>query len=243
MGSIRASNRFSLPSYLLWPAGIALVVVVVAAAALAIWDRREEIFESYRREMTNLGIVLAEQTARSMQAVDLVLQETQTEVQAAAIADPAEFKQAMATKKFYRFLHDRLENLPQGDAIGLIGDDGILVNGSRAWPTPFLDVSDRDWYAYLRDHDDPNVFVSAPVLGKLTGAWTFFLARRINGSHGEFLGIVVGGIQPRYFEEFYRAITLHSAPIPIKIACRRQSASTASSDTVSVTTSGKSRSG
>src|SRR5207237_10865071 len=26
---------------------------------------------------------------------------------------------------------------------------------------------------------------------------------------GEFLGIVVGGIQPRYFEEFYRAITLH----------------------------------
>ena len=37
----------------------------------------------------------------------------------------------------------------------------------------------------------------------------FFLARRVNGERGEFLGVVVGAIEALYFEDFYRAITLH----------------------------------
>jgi signal transduction histidine kinase len=207
--SVGVTEGFSSPGYQLLIAGLILVGITVIAAVWAIADRREEVFTSYRRELANLGIVLAEQTARSIQAIDLVLQETRKEVLATGIADPDQFKRALATHELYRLLHGRSENLPQADVIALIGADGILLNHSRDWPVPFVDLSDRDWYAHLRDRDSSGVFVSKPVLGKLTGAWTFYLARRLNGPNGEFLGAVVGGIHARYFEEFYRAITMH----------------------------------
>ena len=197
-----------LPSRLLWLAALVLVSITVTAAAMAIWDRHEDVFASYQREMTNLRITLAAQAARLVQAVDLVLQETQREVLANGITDPEQFKQRMATQESYHFFHTRGKNLPQADSISLVDADGMVINGSHSWPYPVFDVSDRDYFQYLRDHDDAGVFVSMPVHGKLTGAWIFFLARRIDGPHGEFLGVVLAGIKTSYFEEFYQAITL-----------------------------------
>ena len=87
----RASGHFSL-------AGIGLLVVIIFAAGLAVWDRREDAIARSRQEMTTLGTVLAEQTGRSIQAIDLVLQQTQAMVHAAG-ADTAErFREVAATE-------------------------------------------------------------------------------------------------------------------------------------------------
>jgi PAS domain S-box-containing protein len=208
MSSVDLRKRLSFPSRLLWLAALVLVSITVTAAAMAICGRHEDVFASYQREMNNLRITLAAQAARLVQAVDLVLQETQREVLTNGITDPEQFKQRMATQEFYRFFHARGKNLPQADSISLVDADGMVINGSHSWPYPVFNVSDRDYFQYLREHDDPGVFVSMPVQGKLTGEWIFLLARRIDGPRGEFLGVVLAGIQTRYFEEFYQAITL-----------------------------------
>jgi PAS domain S-box-containing protein len=200
-------KRRSAPSRRLSLAGIILVGITVIAAGLTIWDRREESISSYRREITNLGTVLAEQTARSVQAVDLVLTEVQARVAAAGTDNPDEFRHVMGTEEVHRFLVGRQGTLAQVNAVGLIGADGMLVNSSRLWPTPILNVSDRDYFTHLRDHDDAGVFVSEPARNRLTGTWTAFLARRVSGPRGEFLGVVVAVIEIRYFEEFYEAIS------------------------------------
>jgi hypothetical protein len=163
---VRASRRLSL-------VGTALLVVIVLAAGLAVWDPREEAIAHSRQEMSNLGIVLAEQMARSLQAVDLVLQETRGMILAAGVDSPEEFARAMASEGVHRFLADRLKLVPQADAVGLVSADGSLVNSSRAWPVPEIDLSDRDYYMRLRQHDDPGVYISAPVVSRTTGAWSF----------------------------------------------------------------------
>ena len=84
------SKRPSAPSRRLTLAGIILVAIIGAAASVATWLGHEEALASYRREVRNLGIVLAEQTARSMQAVDLVLQEIQAKVAAEGVRTPEE---------------------------------------------------------------------------------------------------------------------------------------------------------
>ncbi len=185
-----------------------LVAVIVIAAGLTTWHSREEAMASYRREMSNLGIALAEQTARSVQAIDLVLQEIQAKVAAETIANPEQFKLLMGAEETHRLLAARLANLPQADGIALVDNQGKVVNGSRFWPVPDIDVSDRDHFIHLQKHDDRGVFVSVPATARYNGEWMFFLARRINGPQGEFLGLVVSGIKLLYFEEFYRAITL-----------------------------------
>jgi PAS domain S-box-containing protein len=197
----RASRRLSLVA-------IGLLCVIVLAAGLAVWDRREEAIAHSRQEMTNLGIVLAEQMARSLQAVDLVLQETQGMVVATGVDSPEQFERSMASEDVHRFLADRLKLVPQADAVGLVSANGKLVNSSRVWPAPALDVSDRDYYLGLHEHDRPSLYISAPAINRVTGAWSFFLARRVNGPDGVLLGLVLIAIDTRYVEDFYRAITL-----------------------------------
>jgi hypothetical protein len=156
---------------LLYLVGFVFIAVMVAAAALAIWGLRRDRIADATQETKNLAVVLAAQTARSFQAIDWVLRETQGMVQAAGIADPEQFRQRMATEDIHRFLVDRLHTLPQADAISLIDDAGRIVNFSRTWPAPIIDTADRDFYAYWHDHDDSRVFIGAPVVNKVTGAW------------------------------------------------------------------------
>jgi hypothetical protein len=59
----------------LWLLGLLLVAVTIAAATSMVWDLRQEAIKNVRGEVNNLGIVIAEQTSRSLQAVDLVLRE------------------------------------------------------------------------------------------------------------------------------------------------------------------------
>jgi PAS domain S-box-containing protein len=198
---VRASRRLSLVA-------IGLLFVIILAAGLAVWDRREEAIAHSRQEITNLGIVLAEQMARSLQTADLVLQETQGMVVAAGVDSPEQFERSMASEDSHRFLADRLKLVPQADAVGLVSADGRLVSSSRVWPTRAVDLSDRDYYVHLHEHDGSGLYISAPAINRVTGAWSFFLARRIEGPGGMLLGLVVIAIDARYVEDFYRAITL-----------------------------------
>ena len=78
---------------------------------------------------------------------------------------------------------------------------------------PVLDASDRDFYGYLREHNDPGAFIGIPVVNNVSGAWVIMLTRRVSGPRGEFLGIVAGAVDARYFEEFYRAIRMNEGEV------------------------------
>jgi PAS domain S-box-containing protein len=195
------------PSRRLWAAGTIIIAITVAAAGLNIWSTRADAIAYSRQEMTNLGVILAEQTARSFQAVDLVLQETRGMVLAAGVTTRDQFRTRMASEEVHKFLVARLQSLPQADVVTLIDDTGRIINFSRTWPAPAIETADRDFYAYQREHDEAVAFVGVPVRNKVTGNWVITMTRRISGPGGEFLGIVLSVMEVRYFEEFYRAIT------------------------------------
>jgi PAS domain S-box-containing protein len=189
--------------------GVVVVAGIMLAAAVSIWDRRDEAIAQSRREAGNLGTVLAAQSARSLQAVDLVMQETMARVRSTGAATPDQFRERLATEATHEFLADRGRALPQANAISLIDDTGRTIAFSRAWPTPDIETADRDFYAYFRANDDRRLFVGEPVINKFTGAWVITLTRRIDAPDGRFLGIVLGVVEIRYFEEFYRTIAIN----------------------------------
>jgi hypothetical protein len=155
-----AALRRLSSSHRLYLTGGVLIAATIAAASLAVWERRQQTIESYQRELTNLSITLAEQSARSIQAVDLVIQETQSKIAAAGVDSASEFNRRMATEPIHRFFAQRLSNLPQAQGVGLIDAKGFLIVSSRHWPMSPLDLSDRDSYTHFRDHDDREVFIS-----------------------------------------------------------------------------------
>jgi len=206
----RLQNRRSRASRHLSFAGIGLLVVIAVTASLAVWDRREEAIARSRAEMTTLGTVLDEQTARSIEAIDVVLQQTREMVLAAGVDGPEQFRRSMASEEVHSFLRERLKTLPQADAIALVGADGKLVNSSRVWPVQAIDLSDRDYYRRLQLDSDPGVFISAPAISRASGIWSFFVARRVNGPSGELVGLALSAIDIHYLEDFFRAISLRN---------------------------------
>jgi PAS domain S-box-containing protein len=192
----------------LWAIGIALCVVTLLGCGFAIWDLHRQVIEQNRVAVTNLGVVLAEQTARYVQVVNLALKEVKSRVASLGVVTPDEFMTFFGTEATQNFLRDKLNNLPQANSFFLVKADGRLFVTSRAhWPSD-PDLSDRDYYRYFLEHDDPEPFISAPTQNRVIGTPTVFIARRINGPDHRFLGIVTGAIDMQYLTDFYHAIEL-----------------------------------
>ena len=69
MTLIGMPKRWSAPSRRLSVTGLVVVGMVILAACLVIWAEREDTIDHFRDETTKLNVVLAEQTARSIQAI------------------------------------------------------------------------------------------------------------------------------------------------------------------------------
>jgi len=93
--------------------------------------------------------------------------------------------------------------------VGIIDKDGLytytnLKNNRK------IDLSDREHFKIHKDLYPYNVFVSKPVLGRVSGRWSIQITRRINTAKGEFNGVAVVSFDPTYLLSFYKKINLGS---------------------------------
>ena len=174
--------------------GVLSLLVVVLAIGITVWDLRRATLADAWVGTDNLAIVLAAQTGRSVQAVDIVLRDVQERIASLGVTTPEEFRRLLRTQEVHEFLRSRTDRLPQVDNIALIGADGARLNYSLGWPAPAGDMSDRDYARHFSTQDDPGLFVSEPVVSRATGMWSLYLSRRVNGPHGEYLGLVLGSV-------------------------------------------------
>jgi PAS domain S-box-containing protein len=185
-----------------------LIVLMVGAAGFTVWNFHARVERESEVSLAKLSLVIAEQTSRSFQSVDIVLKEIVEYIDATGVETPDELQASLAGPFTHRFLQERILNLPQVANIVLIGDDGWAMNASRTWPVPRTLHADREQFTHLRDHDDTALFVSAPGRSRVDGTWSIYLARRINNSKGVFLGIVQAAVRLQHLEDFYAAINL-----------------------------------
>jgi signal transduction histidine kinase len=190
-------------------AGTALLILVLLAMNVAvILHLRESELLDQENQLRNLSLTLAEQADRSFQSVDLVLSSVAERIAAEGVTDTASFRRKMTGEDIHVLLAEKISGTPQIDALTLIDRDGSLANFSRKWPPPDNDVSDREYFQAMKADPSLKTFLSAPARNRATGTWTIFMARRISGPTGGFIGLILGAIEMRYFEDFYRAISL-----------------------------------
>ena len=207
-GIVAATNAILRSGRPIWALGVTLIVLTLLGSGVTILVLHDQTIQQQRLAVRNLGFVLAEQTSRYVQVVDLVLQEIQSRVAAHDVGSPEELAQSFATQQVREFLRERLKDFPQANAFFILNSDGHTLVTSRTQVTGDLDFSDLDYYRHFRDHDDPGPFVSSPRNSRVVGTPTVYLARRIAGPHNSLLGVAVGAIDLQYVTDFYRAIGL-----------------------------------
>jgi diguanylate cyclase (GGDEF)-like protein/PAS domain S-box-containing protein len=187
--------------------GWALLAVATIGVAAALYQLRSDALEEARRDVANLALVLGEHTTRAVQGIDLVLRDVQDTIAAFDLVSPETFDRLIGSERMHRELKEKIARLPHLDVFSILNAQGRLINVSR--PAPLgLDLSDRDFFRHFRDNNDPHLFVSRPIENRTTGTLTIYLVRRINSASGEFLGVVLGGVPIRYFNDLYSKFDL-----------------------------------
>jgi diguanylate cyclase (GGDEF)-like protein len=188
-------------------AAIALIALATLAIGLTVWGLRSDATRDALDDASNIATVLAEQTTRSVQSIDVVLTDLLDRVATLGIGTPEEFRRTLGSEETHHLLLERLSRLSQADVITFADHDGRIINFTRQWPIPNISLADRDYYQHVKTVDDRKLYVSIPVPNRVTGAMTIYFARRINGPSGEFLGVVLVGVGIDYFQHVYRSIT------------------------------------
>jgi len=202
------SNNRPAALRLLFACTALLILVVLATNAAVIVRLRDSELVEEEKQLQNLSLNLAEEASRSFRPLDLVVSSLVKEIEAEGLTDPVSFARKMAGYDLHLRLVEEIGGVPQLSAITVIGSDGKVIDSSRQWPIPSISVADRDYFQALKDDPPGETYISRPAQNHATGAWTIFLAHRVSGPHGEFLGIILGAIETRYFEDFYRAISI-----------------------------------
>src|ERR1700722_18334602 len=200
-----AAGRFLSFKGLIYVAA-GLIGVAVIAMAVTIWGLRNDAIEDAAKDTGNIATVLAEQTARSVQSIDRILTDIQGEIGSLGIDTPDDFRPAVATEQMYHELTGRLAQLPEAVAIVLTGSDGQLLNSTRSWPQPSVNLSDRESFRHFAADGANELYVSTAQQSRVSGVSTIYFSRRIDGAHGGFLGVASVGVELTYFRHIYESI-------------------------------------
>ncbi|MBB5047261.1 hypothetical protein HNR60_002015 [Rhodopseudomonas rhenobacensis] len=200
---MKPSFKRSLGALLL--TSCSLIAAIVGTNLYVLNNLRESTLRTAEVNLARYSLTLAEEADRSFKSLDLVLSSVGDYLARRGVTGSASYQRTMADQDTHLMLREKITGLPQVDAVAMINERGKLLNFSRYWPIPDLDISDRDYFAALKADADLESFISAPVRNRGNGTWNIYIARRLNEPNGEFMGLLLGALSLSYFESFFGA--------------------------------------
>jgi len=193
--------------------GAILIVVIAIGTAVMINNFRQRALDNAKRELENTVLLLARHFDQQMRDWQVIQNDLMKYAESIDTSSPDEFKRVMGSSVIHQLLVTKLGATPYVGIVNVFSSDGTLINSSRVWPVPDVDVSDRAYFRTFTASGQTPEFVVQPVLSRVTGKLTTNLIRKIVGPHGEFLGVITRGIEPANFEAFFASLSLgkHSA--------------------------------
>lgn len=178
---------------------VSLIVLAVGTGAW-LWHDRVRTIEAGERSTRALVRVLAEQTARTFQSIDLTL---------TGLVDALTLMPGIGEHNpaFENMMRERLKALPPAQALFLVGPDGFTTQHTSP-DIPRINLADHEYFAAHVSDPSPAMHVGQPWISETRRTWSVYLSRRITRPDGSFGGVAVAAIDPTYFETFYRELDL-----------------------------------
>jgi hypothetical protein len=96
--------------------------------------------------------------------------------------------------------------------VSIIDARGIMrASTAGPQPSPPVDLSDREHYRAHLDSLEDRLFISRPVIGRVSGKWSVQLSRRFLNRDGTFGGVIVVSLDPEHFTKFFNRVDLASS--------------------------------
>ena len=196
--------RYGVPS-VLDRVGPYVTVLLATSVTLLIWlgafhyldVEKIQTEQAARRIGSNLARAFEEQIIRSVRAID----QTLLVVRNAYANNPDTFD-----LKHWANANFNLNEF--AFQVSMIDPNGRLMGTNLASDDAKVDLSDREHFKVHTQSKTDELFISKPVLGRVSGKMAIQLTRRILMPDGSFGGVVVVSLDPDYLTKFYELIDI-----------------------------------
>nr|WP_217346570.1 PAS domain-containing protein [Noviherbaspirillum sp. L7-7A]MBV0881032.1 PAS domain-containing protein [Noviherbaspirillum sp. L7-7A] len=149
-------------------------------------------------QVDNLARAFAEEVKSSISSIDLTLVELRDEWQGGY----NDFSQVVSRRQ--AFLEKDI-----GFQVAIINAAGNLVFSSVRTSGMAMNFADREHFRVHRGLAfGDRLFISKPVMGRLSKRWSIQFTRPLIDASGNFSGVIVLSVSPNYFGRFYNTIDL-----------------------------------
>jgi PAS domain S-box-containing protein len=177
--------------------GVLLMCAFAGSSAYDAWRSYRYSIAATERELGNLANALAEQTAWSLEAVDLLLLDTVRWYRTEGQGIPPEARDAA--------LAARSTGVQPVRQVTIMDAEGNQLYRSRGFSIPNHNVADRSYFVAQKDDPSRGMFMSEPLTTRSEGRTAVILSRRIDDAEGHFAGVVTATMDLEDLNEFYRA--------------------------------------
>ncbi len=186
----------SLPAVIL---GLSIALVL----SYELWRSYSQAREDAESNVFNLVHFMTEQVERTLQSVDVNLQDIAAELESnpALPANDPDFRAR---------LHKRLAAMPFVRALFVIGPDGYISHDTDFPATPRVSLADREYFRFHQADSSGGLHIGKPLKSRSLDVWFISMSRAIETADGHFAGIVVAAVEPLYFESFYQRLLVGS---------------------------------
>jgi PAS domain S-box-containing protein len=182
-------------------AGLAVAIFGLLSLAL-LWGgmlsqearERVEAERAAYADISNLARAFDEHVHRSFRMADHALLVLRREYE----SNPQDFTRSI--RDFQNLAFDILLQ------VAIIGKDGRMAFSDLAPTVNPIDLNDREHFAVHRNSQQDVLFISKPVMGRVSKKWSLQFTRRLRAPDGSFAGVIVLSFDPGYFSRFYETV-------------------------------------
>jgi signal transduction histidine kinase/CheY-like chemotaxis protein len=180
-------------------AGIALIVLIVAADSYEAWQDYRRVITDNEHMQLALSRAVTEQTARMVQEVDIALSSNP--------GWPLDTRDGSNDRRMGQLLA-RIMRLRFVYSASIADREGQVLASSNAAEIGETTLKGQDVFSVPQQSTDKTLFVDQLQPESASGAATFALSQRIESSDGVFAGVVVARVSFAYLASLYAQVTV-----------------------------------
>jgi len=191
-------------TFIKWLAAAILLINLFVIALTGLSLRQSKIQYEERAEVTtqNLAQVLEEYIDSSFDKVGILLLAAVDEIESRLAAG------GIDRRELNKYLSDHSAKLPELAALRMLNAHGEVTYGTGLIGKSPASAADRDYFIRLRDDPNAGLFISRPLVSRISGKWVIMLARRVNRPDGSFAGVVYGVVPLEHFLKLFTSIDI-----------------------------------
>jgi PAS domain S-box-containing protein len=180
--------------------GTVVILAFAGSSAYDAWRSHRYALIATDREIGNIAKALAEQTAWTLQTVDLLLLDTARWYENVPEGTPTAAVDAA--------LGARTAGVTPVSQMMIVAADGQQLHRARLLPVPLLNVADRSYFVAQRDSTADQLFISEPLVARTDGRTAVVLSRRLEDSSRRFAGVVTARVDLDDLSQLYKAVNI-----------------------------------